>query len=72
MEKAKQKLHAGGERVPETGAYFNAGKGEGVRGGLRRFEAGETFPGIKTGHFWKFVGTEEELGGALPKRGHQA
>ena len=70
MEKAKNELYSGGEMVPETGSYFNAGAGDGVRGGLRWFEEGETFPRIREGHLWKFLGTDEELGRALSKRGH--
>jgi len=70
MEKAKNELYAGGETVPETGSYFDAGSGDGVHSRLRRFETGEAFPKIREGYFWKFLGTDEDLERTLSKRGH--
>lgn len=64
-------LYPGGTQVPTTGLYFNAGPGGGVHSGLERFKVGEKFPSIKQGWFWKFFGSEEELG-PLPKRMHEA
>ena len=68
MEKPKNELYAKGETVPETGSYFNAGAGDGVHGGIRRFKTGEAFPEIREGHFWKLLSTDEEL--RRSTRGH--
>ena len=64
-------LHRGGDAIPKTGYYFNAGRGYGVHGGARLLEAGDKFPRLRTGCVWKFLGTEKEIG-PQPKRRHKA